>query len=89
MNFSGLVPVPGDGRYEWDGFLPIKDLPHVLNPDKGFYNTSNDYQVPPGYAHMEAIHHVWTDPYRGRAVAEVLGPLLRLARDAGTKPRTG
>ncbi len=73
MNFSGLVPVPGDGRYEWDGFLPIKDLPHVLNPDKGFYNTSNDYQVPPGYSHMEAIHHVWTDPYRGRAVAEVLG----------------
>jgi penicillin G amidase len=73
MNFSGLVPVPGDGRYEWDGFLPIKDLPHVLNPDKGFYNTSNDYQVPPGYAHMEAIHRVWTDPYRGRAVAEVLG----------------
>ena len=73
MNFSGLVPVPGDGRYEWDGFLPIKDLPHVLNPDKGFYNTSNDYQVPPGYDHMEAIHHVWTDPYRGRAVAEVLG----------------
>jgi len=73
MNFSGLVPVPGDGRYEWDGFLPIKDLPHVLNPDKGFYNTSNDYQVPPGYAHMEAIQHVWTDPYRGRAVAEALG----------------
>jgi len=72
MNFSGLVPVPGDGRYEWNGFLPIKDLPHVLNPDKGFYNTSNDYQVPLGYDHMEAIHRVWADPYRGRAVAETL-----------------
>jgi penicillin amidase len=73
QNFSGLVPVPGDGRYEWDGFLPIKELPHVLNPDKGFYNTSNDYQVPKGYDHMEAVQHVWTDPYRGREVAEVLG----------------
>ncbi|HZQ40969.1 MAG TPA: penicillin acylase family protein, partial [Rhizomicrobium sp.] len=73
MNFSGLVPVPGDGRYEWQGFLPIPDLPHVENPDKGFYNTSNDYQVPPGYAHMEAIHRTWTDPYRGQAVAETLG----------------
>ena len=73
QNFSGLVPVPGDGRYEWNGFLPIKDLPHVLNPEKGFYNTSNDYQVPLGYDHMEAIHRVWADPYRGRAVAEVLG----------------
>ncbi|MFO1246681.1 MAG: penicillin acylase family protein [Alphaproteobacteria bacterium] len=73
MNFSGLVPVPGDGRYEWDGFLPIKDLPHVLNPDKGFYNTSNEWQVPVGYPHMEAVHYVWADPYRGRSVAESLG----------------
>jgi penicillin amidase len=23
-NWSGLVPVPGDGRYEWDGFLAGK-----------------------------------------------------------------
>lgn len=73
MNFSGLVPVPGDGRYEWNGFLPIKDLPNVLNPEKGFYNTSNDYQIPLGYPHMEVVHRVWADPYRGRAVAEVLG----------------
>ena len=71
-NFSGLVPVPGDGRYEWSGFLPIGELPHVLNPEKGFYNTSNDNQVPAGYAHMEAVHYVWADPYRGRSVAEVL-----------------
>lgn len=72
-NFSGLVPVPGDGRYEWSGFLPIKDLPHIVNPEKGFHNTSNEYQVTPGYRHWEAIQYVWTDPYRGRAVAEVLG----------------
>src|SRR6185312_6001986 len=26
-NWSGLMPVPGDGRYEWNGFLPIKELP--------------------------------------------------------------
>jgi penicillin amidase len=71
-NFSGLVPLPGDGRYEWSGFLPIAELPHVLNPEKGFYNTSNDNQVPPGYAHMDAVHYVWADPYRGRSVAEVL-----------------
>ncbi len=71
-NFSGLVPVPGDGRYEWGGFLPIPELPHVLNPEKGFYNTSNDYQIPPGYPHMEVVHRVWTDPYRGQSVAEVL-----------------
>src|SRR5581483_4767301 len=71
-NFSGLVPVPGDGRYEWDGFLPIKELPHVANPEKGFYNTSNEYQVPRGYPHMDAVPYVWADPFRAQSVSEAL-----------------
>src|SRR6185436_15466394 len=71
-NFSGLIPVPGDGRYEWGTFLPIGELPHVLNPEKGFYNTSNDFQLPPNYAHKDVLHYVWADPYRGRSVAEAL-----------------
>ena len=65
--------MPGDGRYEWNGFLPIKELPHVKNPDKGFYNTSNEYQIPRGWPYKEALHYVWTDPYRAQSVAEVLG----------------
>jgi penicillin amidase len=72
-NWSGLVPVPGDGRYEWDGYLPIKDLPHVLNPPKGFFNTSNNYLIPPGWPFKEALHYIWADPYRGASVAEFLG----------------
>ena len=72
-NWSGLVPVPGDGRYEWDGYLPIKALPHVLNPEKGFFNTSNNYLIPPGWPFKEALHYTWADPYRGASVAEVLG----------------
>src|SRR5690606_26571296 len=28
-NWSGLLPVPGDGRYEWDGYHPIRLLPHA------------------------------------------------------------
>jgi penicillin G amidase len=71
-NWSGLVPVPGDGRYEWDGYLPIKALPNVLNPEKGFYNTSNEYQIPRGWPYREALHYVWTDPYRAQSVAEHL-----------------
>jgi penicillin G amidase len=72
-NWSGLLPVPGDGRYEWDGYLPTKELPHVFNPEKGFYNTSNDYQIPLGWPHRDALHYVWADPYRGQRVAEFLG----------------
>jgi len=71
-NWSGLVPVPGDGRYEWDGYLPIKALPHVLNPDKGFFNTSNNYLIPPEWTYKEALHYLWADPYRAAGVAEFL-----------------
>ena len=78
-NWSGLVPVPGDGRYEWDGFLPIKELPHMLNPEKGFYNTSNDYQIPPGWPYKDALHYLWADPYRGQSVAEFLSSGRRFA----------
>lgn len=72
-NWSGLVPVPGDGRFEWNGYLPIKELPRVENPEKGFYNTSNEYQLPRGYKHLDAVPYVWADPYRSQSVAEVLG----------------
>ena len=72
-NWSGLVPVPGDGRYEWDGYLPIEALPHVVNPAKAFWNTSNNYLMPPDYPYPEAVHYTWADPFRASRVAEVLG----------------
>ncbi len=71
-NWSGLLPVPGDGRYEWDGFLPIKALPHVENPEKGFFNTSNNYLIPPGWPYKEALHYTWADPYRADSVEQFL-----------------
>ena len=71
-NHSGLVPVPGDGRYEWDGYLPIKALPHVLNPRKGFYATANNYTVPDGYPYWEALHYTWGDQMRAARLEEVL-----------------
>jgi len=45
--WSGRLPVPGDGRYEWDGFR--SDLPREINPDRGFVATANHNIQPPGY----------------------------------------
>jgi penicillin amidase len=72
-NFSGLVPVPGDGRYEWDGYLPIKALPNVLNPDKGYWATANNYLFPHDYPYPDAQHHTGADPYRASRISELLG----------------
>ena len=69
---SGLVPVPGDGRYEWDGFLPIQALPNLVNPEKGFYGTANNYTVPDGYEYWDALHYTWGDQMRAARVEEML-----------------
>ncbi|HYK89394.1 MAG TPA: penicillin acylase family protein [Acidobacteriota bacterium] len=71
-NFSGLVPVPGDGRYEWDGFLPILALPHTVNPEKGYFATANNYLVPDGYPFREALHYTWGDEMRAVRIEEIL-----------------
>ena len=72
-NWSGLVPVPGDGRYEWDGYLPIKAKPSVYNPVEGYFATANNHLTPDDYPHMDAIGFEWSDPYRWTRAAEVLG----------------
>jgi len=72
-NWSGLVPVPGDGRYEWDGFLPISALPHAADPGKGYIVTANNYLFPPDYPYKEAQHYTGADPFRAARISEVLG----------------
>jgi len=72
-NWSGLMPVPGDGRYEWDGYLPIRALPNASNPPNGFFVTANNYLFPPNYPHKDALHYTWADPYRAARITEVLG----------------
>ena len=77
-NFSGLLPMPGDGRYEWAGFLPVHELPHEVNPARGFVHSANENNVPPGYRHLDAVGHDWADPWRANRVAEVLRDGSRL-----------
>ncbi len=72
-NFSGLVPIPGDGRYEWDGYLPIVEKPNGFNPEEGFLATANQNVTPDDFTHWDAIGFSWSDPYRGDRVNEVLG----------------
>jgi penicillin amidase len=46
--WTGRLPVPGTGQYEWQGFR--KELPSELNPPRGFIATANHNINPPGYA---------------------------------------
>ncbi len=45
-NWDGLLPVPGDGRYEWDGYFDMDALPEEFNPERGFVATANAMNLP-------------------------------------------
>jgi penicillin amidase len=72
-NWSGVLPVPGDGRYEWDGFLPITSLPSEMNPLRGYIATANNFLMPRDYQYKDLLHVTWTDPFRASRIEEVLG----------------
>jgi penicillin G amidase len=70
--WSGLVPVPGaEGKYEWQGFLPVSELPQSFNPSKHFIATANHNILPPGY--KQELGYEWANPIRFRRISEVLG----------------
>jgi penicillin amidase len=79
-NWNGLLPVPGDaGRYEWQGFLGIDDLPQAYNPARGFIATANNNILPPGYTRM--LGYEWSAPHRANRIVEV----LEAAKASGTR----
>ena len=72
-SWDGLMPVPGDGRFEWDGLLPIPQLPHETNPARGYVGTANAFNVARSYDRFEAIGKgTWADPWRHNRLQEVL-----------------
>ncbi|MEE8176944.1 MAG: penicillin acylase family protein, partial [Acidobacteriota bacterium] len=69
-NWDGLLPVPGDGRYEWAGFHDMDELPVDYNPARGWLATANQMNLPPGYPHELGFR--WAPPYRYQRISEVL-----------------
>ncbi|MEZ4904646.1 MAG: penicillin acylase family protein [Spirosomataceae bacterium] len=70
-NWTGLVPVPGDGRYEWAGYLPIVHLPHKIDPAAGYgygQQQPNAHRFP----YRNAIGWTWANPVRAHRIEEVL-----------------
>lgn len=72
-SWTGLLPVDGaSGKYEWTGFVPVKQLPHWFNPAAGFVATANNYVLPPQYPYKIGFDH-WSSPYRVDRIRELLG----------------
>ncbi|GAA1928472.1 penicillin acylase family protein [Streptomyces durmitorensis] len=71
--WDGTLPVPGDGRYEWDGFLDVEELPSVRDPAQGWFATANELNLPPTYPNAEkTVTYDWYAPTRHDRITEEL-----------------
>jgi penicillin amidase len=67
----GLAPVPGwTGEYEWQGYLPLDELPQAYNPESGWLATANHLVVDAGYPHFLSAD--LENPCRARRVADLI-----------------
>jgi penicillin amidase len=79
-NWDGLLPAPGDGRYEWGGFLSQDELPSRVDPPEGYIGTANAMNLPAGYPVAERkVGFEWANPSRQQRIDEVLGAGSRVS----------
>jgi penicillin G amidase len=76
-NWTGLLPVPEAGGFEWSGFVPNVDLPHTYNPASGFVATANHKMIPENFGY--AVGFSWGSPERFQRISEVLSGAAKSA----------
>jgi penicillin amidase len=88
-NWDGLLPVPGDGRFEWAGFWPADKLPSVQNPPAGYFSTSNEMNLPASYPYKERkLGFEWANTSRHTRIEEVLKSLPKSSIEDSMKLQT-
>ncbi|MCK6449244.1 MAG: penicillin acylase family protein [Alphaproteobacteria bacterium] len=72
-NWNGVLPVPGDGGFEWQGNRPMADRAEDRDPPAGFVFTANECNLPADWDHArDPIGFEWSDEARSLRVREVL-----------------
>ena len=82
-NWTGLLPVPETGGFEWSGFVPNGDLPHSYNPAAGFIASANHKMIPENYRYPVGFQ--WAPPDRFGRIVEVLSGAARSQRKLSVK----
>jgi penicillin amidase len=78
-NWDGLMPVPGDGRYEWTGFRTADVFPRRFNPPAGWFGTSNEMNLPPEERYRGlGLSYEWADPARSQRQPQIFGGTRKL-----------
>ena len=68
---DGRFPVPGwSGEYDWIGYIPFEDQPHVFNPEEGYLATANNRVAPPEYPYL--ISTDWDNGFRAKRIQDLI-----------------
>jgi penicillin G amidase len=68
---DGQLPVPGwSGEYEWTGYIPYDELPHLYNPPQGYIVTANNRVAADDYPHYLGCEYCLGD--RAERITELL-----------------
>jgi penicillin amidase len=85
-NWDGLLPVPGDGRYEWAGFWRGDQLPSTENPPQGFIATANEMNLPQDYPHQQRkLGFEWGNVSRSARINSILKSLRKVTIEDSMK----
>jgi len=77
---SGIFPVPGwSGDYDWEGYIPFEDMPHIYNPEGGMIVTAN--AEPYGSDYPYPMPGVYAPDYRTRRIRDLIESKAKLSLD--------
>ncbi|MGH3094691.1 MAG: penicillin acylase family protein, partial [Streptosporangiales bacterium] len=69
--YDGRWPAIGwTGKDEWEGFIPFRALPHVLDPEEGYVVTANQAAVGRSYPYL--LTKDWDYGYRSRRITDLI-----------------
>ena len=76
----GILPMPGWAEeYEWKGYVPFEERPHLINPKENFIATANNKVIGDNYPHF--ISHYWEPVDRITRIHQLLKAKERLSVD--------
>lgn len=62
---KGLLPNSGsDAKHEWKGRVPFEEMPHVFNPEQGYFYTCNHKLVDDEFPYD--LGNTWMNGYRAK-----------------------
>lgn len=74
---QGMYVMPGeDSSYQWQGYIPFRENPHILNPPEGFIQSANQRPVDSTYPYY--IPGDYSSP-RGRSIYKKLSQMQNIS----------